>query len=359
MRLLFITRTYPPLIGGMERFASDFYENYRVTADIDLLANSGGKKTFVFFLVKTIFFLVGHSRSYDVVHLYDGVLFPLIPVIKLSSKARVSLTVNGLDIVYSRFGYQRIMPFFLKMADMIIAISQYTAQQCRARGVPAEKVIAIPIGVAPTAGDTCSAHEQDAVKLRYGIPREGKIALITVGRLVARKGHEWFIANVVKDLPDNYIYLIVGMGPRREAISRLVDQLDLSERVFLLGSLPEREKNCLYQTSDLFIMPNIHIAHDQEGFGIVLLEAGRYGLPVIATSIEGIRDAVIDGKTGCLVAEKDAAAFIKKILDPGIDRSALPDAIATHFDWSRIIARYSDEFKKMVLTDIRKENIDG
>ena len=115
----------------------------------------------------------------------------------------------------------------------------------------------------------------------------------------------------------------------------------------MLGRVSDEEKNCLYQISDLFVMPNISVKNDQEGFGIVLLEAGRYGLPIIASNIEGIRDAVFNQKTGHLIEEKDAQGFMDAIIKPNIDRSSLSDAVAAYFDWKHIIERYHQEFEKM------------
>ena len=112
--------------------------------------------------------------------------------------------------------------------------------------------------------------------------------------------------------------------------------------------MSDEEKNCLYQISDLFVMPNISVKNDQEGFGIVLLEAGRYGLPVIASNIEGIKDAVIDGKTGHLIEEKNAQGFINNITNPDIDLSLLKNIISSNFDWRNIARRYYIEFDKMI-----------
>ena len=350
MKLLFITRTYPPIVGGMERFASEFYNNYQKFGEIDLLENPGGKKTFIPFLFRVFFFLVFHSKRYNIIHLYDAVLSPLIPVIKLFSNAKISVTVNGLDIVYSRLGYQRIILPFLKRANRIIAISNYTRDQCELRGVLREKSTVIPVGINFDNLQIFSMSEINETLARFKIPAMKAIKLITVGRLIKRKGHAWFIANVLNKLPENYIYIIVGSGPEQYALEELIRDLDLSNRVYLLGRVSEKEKNCLYQISDLFIMPNIGVRNDQEGFGIVLLEAGRYGLPVIATNIEGIRDAVIDRKTGYLIDEKDSQGFMNAITKPDIDRSSLTNEVVSNFDWKFIIERYNQEFEKM-LTD--------
>jgi len=347
MKLLFITRTYPPLVGGMEKFASDFYENYRRKGDIDLIANSGGKKMLPFFLIKVTFFLMLYSRKYEVIHIYDAVLSPLVLIIKSVSKAKVSFTVNGLDIVYSRFGYQKFMPFFLGKADKVFAISHYTMEQCVLRGLPKEKLMVIPVGLDFDAVEIFSEEKRSTIMSRFSIPVKGMKILMTVGRLVRRKGHAWFIEHVLKNLPDDYIYLIVGDGPERDSIVNVSRELNLTKRVYLLGRVSDEEKNCLYQVADLFVMPNIHVENDQEGFGIVLLEAGRYGLPVVASNIEGIRDVVIDKKTGRLIEEKDTWGFVDEILGFNPDRLSIAPSLVSFFNWEGVVERYYNEFEKI------------
>ncbi|HCC79304.1 MAG: hypothetical protein A2X25_06260 [Chloroflexi bacterium GWB2_49_20] len=347
MKLLFITRTYPPLVGGMETFACDFYENYRKKGNVDLLANTGGKKTIPFFFIKAIFSLIFYSKKYDVVHIYDAVLSPLALIVKIFSNAKVSFTVNGLDIVYPRFGYQKFMPFFLCKADKVFAISHYTLEQCVLRGIPKEKLAVIPVGLDSNKAEIFSEEKKSVLMARLNVPGKEKKILVTVGRLVKRKGHAWFVEHVLKKLPDQYIYLIAGDGPERDSIVEVARRLDLSDRVYLLGRVSEEEKNCLYQIADLFVMPNIHVENDQEGFGIVLLEAGRYGLPVIASNIEGIRDVVIDQKTGRLIEEKDAQGFVNEIVNFNPDRTSISASLASLFNWGGIVDRYYREFEKM------------
>jgi glycosyltransferase involved in cell wall biosynthesis len=348
MRVLFISRAYPPHVGGMQRFASDFYINYLKIGEIELLANTGGVQRTIPFFFRVFFFLLSKSRRYNVIHIYDAVLSPIIPVIRLFSNAKVSFTVNGLDIVYSHFGYQKIILPFLKDADRIIAISQYTREQCVIRGIPNEKLKVIPMGINLYPLDIYSEITKSGIISKFNIPVRGKKILLTVGRLVKRKGHQWFVANVMTALPDNYIYLIAGLGPEKKAITSLVHEMDLVDRVFLLGQVSEEEKNCLFQISDLFIMPNVSVKNDQEGFGVVLLEANKYGLPVIASNIEGIKDVIIDRKTGRLIEERNADGFVNAIINPEINHSPILKEVLSDFDWINIVKRYYDEFETMI-----------
>src|SRR5512142_2986584 len=109
LRVLFITRAFPPAHGGMQRFAADFYDHLSRRTRVDLVANSGGKAGMIPFVLRSILRLALGGRRYGIVHLYDAVLSPLIPIVGALSGAKVTLTVNGLDIVYGRFGYQHLI----------------------------------------------------------------------------------------------------------------------------------------------------------------------------------------------------------------------------------------------------------
>jgi len=347
MKLLFIARTYPPLVGGMERFAYNFYNSYKKLGDIDLLSNPGGTKTLIPFFFKAVYFLIKNSKNYDVTHFSDAILSPIIPVIRVFSKAKISFTVHGLDVVYSRYGYQFLIPFFLRKADKIFAVSHYTLEQCKRLGISSKNLAVIPNCINTEKYPPCSQLEIDKFEKKFNAKLNGKKILLTVGRLIKRKGHAWFIANVFCELPENYIYVIAGFGPEYEHIKNIVQELNLDNRVHLLGHISDEEKNCLYQISNIFIMPNMSVVNDQEGFGIVAIEAGSYGLPVIASDIEGIRDAIIEGSTGHLIKEKDVQAFTKAIMFHNIDTSTLRNRVLSNFDCTEITKRYIREFESL------------
>ena len=346
--MLFVTRRYPPSLGGMQTFARDFYGNYRRLADVDMIANAGGNWMLLAFMIRTLLALAFRRGRYDVVHLYDAVLAPMIPAIKALTGAQVSVTVNGLDIVYPRFGYQRIVSSFLNRADKVFAISQQTAAACLARGVGAGKVVVIHNGIDTLASEICTKEAEAAVKSKIRAALQGKRVLLTVGRLVRRKGHAWFVSNVLKDLPEEYVYVIAGEGPERAALERAAREAGVSHRVQMLGHVSEVEKQCLFRMAHVFVMPNIAVPGDQEGFGIVLLEAGLQGLPVVGSDMEGLRDAVIDGQTGVLVRPGDVQGFQKAIIDPGLDAESIRSAVISTYDWRITAKRYDEEFRKML-----------
>ncbi len=129
--------------------------------------------------------------------------------------------------------------------------------------------------------------------------------LLTVSRLVERKGHRKVLEAMVQ-IPE-ITYTIVGDGPMKRVLEEDVKRLGLENRVTFMqfvsdGKLPE-----LYASHDIFVMPTTKTATDREGFGIVYLEAGLFGLPVIATRHPGVDEAVIDEETGVLIEDTPSA----------------------------------------------------
>jgi glycosyltransferase involved in cell wall biosynthesis len=348
MKILFIARTYPPLVGGMEKFAEDFYKSLSQKAEVTLIANRIGKKYIIVFFFKVLFFLIANARRFDIIHFNDAILSPLIPVIHIFSNVKVTVTVHGLDIVYDKFGYQKLIIPFLRKADFIIAVSRHTRDQCLARNISQEKLMVIPNGLNFSTVEPCSQEAKQSITSKIGKPRNDQVVLLSLGRLIKRKGHTWFIENVFGNLPNNYVYLIAGDGSEFTEIKSKNQRLSLHDRVKLLGYVTAQEKACLFKMADLFIMPNIHDQNDQEGFGIVLLEAASHGLPSIATNIEGISDAIIHGVTGFLVEEKDTAGFIDAIQNPKFERGKICEKVQANYDWAIINEMYHNLFLRLI-----------
>lgn len=350
MKILFIARTYAPFVGGMEKFASDFYSNLQNYAHIQLLANTHGKRKIIQFFFKAAIYLMFNARKFEIIHFNDAVLAPLIMIIRIFSKAKISFTVHGLDIVYSKFCYQQLIIPFLRKADRIFPVSQYTMKQCLERQIPEHKLLVIPNGLVFSEIKGCSNEGKKTLSFKLSDTFKDQHILLSLGRLIKRKGHVWFIENVCVNLPDSYIYIIAGNGREFDHIAEVIRKRKLDKRIRLLGFVSEEEKACLFEMADLFIMPNIFDDNDQEGFGIVLLEAGSYSLPTIASNIEGIKDAIIDGVTGILIEEKNANGFIDGILHPNIDRHLIAPKLRAKYDWSEISQAYFHEFEQLINT---------
>src|SRR5581483_9452936 len=218
------------------------------------------------------------ARYADLIHLGDPLVSFTGWLIKKVTRKPVAVTVHGLDVSYPHSLYRLYLSLFFRHFDYYFPISRHAQSLLDQWHVTGKRVVVWP-GV--------KDHSQTLS------PRQGEqeIQLLTVGRLVKRKGHEWFIRHVMPQLSEQYIYLIAGDGPERDAIKNAVADTHLESRVRLLGRVDDAELVRLYSNASAFVQPNIHVEGDAEGFGLVLLDAALAGLPVFAANIDGIPDA--------------------------------------------------------------------
>jgi phosphatidylinositol alpha-1,6-mannosyltransferase len=158
--------------------------------------------------------------------------------------------------------------------------------------------------------------EGGEVRARHGLT--GRRVVVCVSRLMPRKGQD----TLIRALPriratagDDVALLIVGGGPYREQLVRLVSELGLEQHVVITGGVPWEELPAHYAAGDVFAMPcrTRQRGWDVEGLGIVYLEASATGLPVVAGDSGGAPDAVLDGRTGHVVGGRDDAALVARV----------------------------------------------
>jgi phosphatidylinositol alpha-1,6-mannosyltransferase len=204
-----------------------------------------------------------------------------------------------------------------------LVISDYTGRQVAQRGVPPARIAKILAGVNPE--ELVVDPEQVAQGREWLGLKEGEKVLLTVGRLVWRKGH----AQVLKALPEvarrvgPLRYVIAGSGPEYETLAR--QEFGEDFQVTLLGNLPDSGLPSLYALADVFVMPSRDLPGEPiEGFGLVYLEANLCGTPAIGGNTGGTADAILDGETGLLVnpekPEEIAEALVKLLSDPDLAR---------------------------------------
>ncbi len=352
MKILFLTRKYPPQTGGMENQSYNLIKNFKELNGENntfVIANKKGNKFLIFFLPYSFFkalYIIWKNKITHL-HLSDGLLAFEGYLIKKLTGVKTAITIHGLDITYKNKIYQNLIPYSVSKLDKLICVSNNTKKECIKKGIPKEKIVVIPNGINPEEFIINKPKKQLRKKLesKLNLKLENKKILLTVGRLIKRKGVEWFVLNVMTKLKDNYIYLIAGEGEERENIEKAIEKNRLQEKVFLLGKVNKEMLKLLYNSADLFIMPNIKVRGDAEGFGIVALESGSCGLPVIASNIEGLSDAVINGETGWLVEEKNAERFVEKIETKRLISKKVIGTIHKKFSWNKISKEYSKKLK--------------
>ncbi|MGH7192901.1 MAG: glycosyltransferase family 4 protein [Candidatus Saccharimonadales bacterium] len=290
----------------------------------------------------------------DVVHANDGLM--AVPGYFLAKLFRKRFTVNlhGLDITYTNPLFKAAVPWAVRRADHVFCISRAAAEEAVKRGASRSKVEPIPLAVKDELYVT--AKREQLIEQLW-VPPDTRI-LLTVGRLVERKGAAWFIDEVMPGLVKQHpklLYVIVGEGEARPAIEAAVKRRGLDGHVRLTGRLDGQAYAAAYNGADVFIMPNVVVPGDMEGFGLVLLEASLCARPVVAAGIEGILDAVADGKNGVLVPTRDAGAFAV-----AIDRFLSDKAYAKRFgdssrrftlenyQWPAIADRYVAAYKQLL-----------
>jgi phosphatidyl-myo-inositol dimannoside synthase len=286
----------------------------------------------------------------------DVVLSAHIVVSPAAAVIRRVLRVPVVQYVYAKeIGARpKLASFAVRNADAVIAISRYTRQLALDVGAAPERIELIPPGV-----DLPSPHR---------LPRpgsaNGRRRLITVARLEDRyKGHDVLaraLPLVRVHVPD-VEWVIVGDGPLRGHLERLVEASGVSDAVRFVGSVSDEERDRLLQDADVFAMPSRLPARGLagEGFGIVYLEANARGLPVIAGDVAGAVDAVVDGETGMLVDADDHVALAEAISTLLLDRERAESLGAAGFErsrqfaWSEIAARVEALLRDVVTNRAR------
>jgi len=358
MRILFVSRKFPPSVGGMEQFAYDLSQSLADKIDVKAVTWGGhGRLKAVLIALPYLFirsFRVIFRERIDIIHVNDGVLAPLGYVLsKLFDKPFV-VVIHGLDITYKNLLFKAVVPWSVRRAAAVFCISSATAEQVRLHGITEERIIITPLAV---RDDIYKKSDSDDLVSRLDLPADSKV-LLTVGRLVERKGVAWFITNVLPRLVEQFpelVYLVVGDGAEKPNIENAIQNAEMQSHVWLLGRVDDDLYQSAYNGSDVFVMPNIVVAGDMEGFGLVVLEAALCELPVVAADLEGIRDAIDDGKNGYLVPTGDSTAFQQRIseilADPKAARRfghASRQYTLKNYRWPAITKRYIEVYEQIL-----------
>jgi colanic acid/amylovoran biosynthesis glycosyltransferase len=190
-------------------------------------------------------------------------------------------------------------------ADLFTANSDYTQTRLEQLGCPREKIHKLPVGLNP---DEFPFRER---RKMTGEPYR----VVTIGRLVEIKGHEYVIRAVaaLREKVPSLRYDIVGDGPLRAKLEGLVRELRLSDCVGFRGALAEDSIKQILAEADVFVLASVTVEGDQEGQGLVLQEAQAMGLPVIATQHGAFPEGVLAEESAFLVPQRDIAALAERL----------------------------------------------
>ncbi len=208
----------------------------------------------------------------------------------------------------------RLLRLVFAEASMIVTVSEPSKKSIIHLGIPPEKIKVVYPGVDTQIFKPLS----DENKFRKRFAPNGEKIILSVGRLIERKGFDMVIESL-PELIDEFgavKYILVGDGPDRKRLEVNVKRNGLEGSVIFLNRVSNEELPELYNACDLFVMPNRvgKFAGDTEGFGIVFIEASACGKPVIAGRSGGAIDAVEDNKTGFLVNPESYSELREKMM---------------------------------------------
>ncbi len=310
---LFVTRTFPPSVGGMQTLAADVWATLRSgSADPTYLVAHGGTvrglPLFVLRAAVSTFRLVV-TRRVEMVITGDVVMYLVLsPLLRLLRVPHATMAM-GKDVVWAQPAYRRLVSWRLPKAPLVLSISEATARAVVAVGVPESQVRVVRLGVeVPDVSDADRAVRRRELMRALGVDGD-PVILLALGRLVRRKGVAWFVREVLPRLEGDLLYVVAGAGEEESRIRAAVVESGQSARVRLLGRVSDDERERLMRAGDIFVQSNVVVPGDMEGFGLVAVEAAMRGALVVAADLEGLRDAVVSGETGLLIPPHDATAW--------------------------------------------------
>lgn len=344
MKVILISQDFYPLTGGIATYLLQIYENYFsgkkfITLVPKSISENEDYKKFKFpvyrfnfspfktfdkrtkenqeilkFLIqeKPDLILFGYLRSHpEVARRYKQInpncKFGIILHAKeayLNSSISEQTNVEGVQKGYTRkeiFDYKKI----LNESDFLITVSNFTKKLIRQQGIKNRIFTINPL------------LNNIPIRNKKNLHKKGELNLLSVGRLIKRKGQEDVIRSIkkIKKIIPELRYVVVGEGPEKERLKTIAKELSVEENILFTGKISEKDLKKYYQNSDIFILPNKYIPpNDIEGFGIVFLEANSYGLPTIGCKNGGVAEAIQNNKTGFLIKESDQKEIIKRIL---------------------------------------------
>ncbi len=361
MKVLQVSKFYPPVMGGIESVAWELTEGLnRAGIPTEVLCSShrprsvrqtapGGYAvvragTYGTLLSTSIAppmvgLLRRMARVADIVHLHMP--DPMAAAALWTVRPRAKLVVHWhSDVIRQRLAlraYEPLQRWLLQRADAVVATSPPYAEASAALAPFRHKVRVIPIGISDNRPQACSLKAQ-ALRQRYG----GRRIVFALGRMTYYKGFDVLIEAAAR-LPDDCVVLIGGDGELLAPYRAQVAARGLGERVHLLGHVNDADLASHIEACDIFCMPSTVRA---EAYGVAMVEAMVMAKPIVATDIAGSGVPWVNrhGATGLNVPVRrpDALAdgLHALLADPALGRRLGAAARA----------RYEDEFHAGLMT---------
>ncbi len=372
-RHLLVTNDFPPKLGGIQNYLWDLWSRLDPASYVVLTASSdAGAAAFdeaqaargvrIERVPGTILFFptpdaLAAVRAAVQRHEVDLVLLdPALPLGLVGPHLEVpyGVILHGAEVtVPGRLpGSRTALARVLRGAELIVSAGRYPAAEAR-RAVPdlTAELVEIPPGVDAGAIVPLKAAERRAARAALGLPATGPL-LCSVSRLVPRKGMDVLIeaANRLAPSYPDLVVAIAGDGRELGHLRRLAEESPVT--VHVLGQVSEEDRATLLGAADIFVMAcrNRWLGLEQEGFGIVFLEAAAAGVPQVAGDSGGASEAVLHGETGLVVGDPGNPGAVAEALrgllaDPNRRRRmgrAARSRVQENFDNDVLASRLAD-----------------
>ncbi len=251
---------------------------------------------------------------------------------------QVLIYLHGLEILDARRESPAQLEKTLNAAHALISNSRHVADLAQGAGAHAHRLHVVHPSI-----DPARLAGRDHLRRSWNVT-EGPV-LLTLGRLVPRKGQDMMIRSLpglLADFPD-LVYVIAGKGQDENRLRAISREQGIHDRVRFTGFVPEESLGAAYRSCTLYAMPCREWADDVEGFGITYLEAAACGRPALAGDSGGAPEAVIHGRTG-LLADPNSPRSIAATLRTLLERPALA-------------RRLGAQARHRVLTDLSRQRM--
>jgi phosphatidylinositol alpha-1,6-mannosyltransferase len=370
MRLAFVTQDFPPVRGGIQTWALEIAmrlarrcERFTVIAPVAegaeaadaalgfRVIRTGTPNTLVLRCAPALARLVTREGYDRTLHAQWSTAPAARVLRRLGKIEKVTIAAHGRELLLEPWarigtaqrGYDRVRRRELAAADCVLAGSHYTAELAGELGASPDRVRITRFGTDPER-----FRPLDAAPLRARLELGARPVLLTIARLVPRKGIDSVLAVLARvraSVPD-VAYVVAGDGPDRERLEQLARREGVMDIVRFAGAIANDELPSWYSLGDVFVMPSRSDPPDVEGFGIVFLEAAACERPVVAARAGGVPDAVADGVSGMLVEPGDAEGLARALVELLRDSARRADLgrrarerVLSEFTWDRVAER--------------------
>ncbi len=377
-RHLLVTNDFPPKVGGIQSYLWELWSRLDPESFVVLTASShpdaaefdADQARLGFHIERVpgriLFFPTSEAhrritKLAEEVGASSLVLDPAVPLGLLGPGLGLpyAVVLHGAEVtVPGRIpGFRQVLAHVLHQASLVVSAGGYPAAEgARVAGPRMPPVVEIPPGVDCERLVPLDGPARGAARRRLGLPAAG-LLVAGVSRLVPRKGMDVLVEAAHRLAPSFPDLVVAIAGTGREA-SRLEAQVrDTGAPVRLLGRISEEEKAELLGAADVFVMAcrNRWMGLEQEGFGIVFVEAAAAGIPQVAGDSGGSAEAVEDGVTGLIVRRPEdpaevAAALRRLLTDDALRRrmgAAARHRAVESFDYTRLAPKLSRSLSEL------------